>query len=122
VNFVVIVVSLVALLIVWHAWKWPRRAEVTPSRQSQETTRREQRGQRWIVVLRDRVWSATHLVGSSNETGGKPTQQESTATPPDSNKHELPPAPWVSWDSGQTPSGAASSGRSASPAQQLLRG
>ena len=40
-NFVVIVGILVALLIVWHAWKWPRRAEVTPSRQGQETTRRE---------------------------------------------------------------------------------
>ena len=41
VNFVVIVGSLVALLIVWHAWKWPRPTEVTPSRPSQETTRRE---------------------------------------------------------------------------------
>ena len=41
VNFVLIVVSLVALLIVWHAWKWPRPTEVTPSRPSQETTRRE---------------------------------------------------------------------------------
>ena len=47
VDFVAIVASLVALLIVWHAWKWPRGAEVTPSRQShtpsrqtQETTRR----------------------------------------------------------------------------------
>ena len=40
-NFVLIVVSLVALLIVWHAWKWPRPAEVTPSQPSQETTRRE---------------------------------------------------------------------------------
>jgi hypothetical protein len=40
-DFVLVVVSLVALLIVWHAWKWPRRAEVTPSRPSQETTRRE---------------------------------------------------------------------------------
>ena len=40
-NFVVIVGILVALLIVWHAWKWPRPAEVTPSRPSQETTRRE---------------------------------------------------------------------------------
>jgi Family of unknown function (DUF6326) len=39
VNFVSIVGSLVALLIVWHAWKWPRRAEVPPPRQSQETTR-----------------------------------------------------------------------------------
>jgi hypothetical protein len=41
VNFVLIVVSLVALLIVWHAWKWPRPTEVTPSRPNQETTRRE---------------------------------------------------------------------------------
>ena len=40
-NFVVIVGLLVALLIVWHAWKWPRPAEVTPSRPGQETTRRE---------------------------------------------------------------------------------
>ena len=40
-NLVLIVVSLVALLIVWHAWKWPRPTEVTPSRPSQETTRRE---------------------------------------------------------------------------------
>jgi hypothetical protein len=40
-NFVLIVVSLVALLIVWQVWKWPRPAEVTPSRPSQETTRRE---------------------------------------------------------------------------------
>jgi hypothetical protein len=41
VDFVLIVVSLVALLIVWHARKWPRPTEVTPSRPSQETTRRE---------------------------------------------------------------------------------
>ena len=40
-NFVLIVVSLVALLIVWHVWKWPRPAKVTPSRPGQETTRRE---------------------------------------------------------------------------------
>jgi hypothetical protein len=43
VNLVVIVVSLVALLIVWHAWKGPRPAEitpVTPTRQSQEAARR----------------------------------------------------------------------------------
>jgi hypothetical protein len=43
VNFVVIIGSLVALLIVWHAWKWPRGAEVTPvtpSRQSREAARR----------------------------------------------------------------------------------
>ena len=38
VDFVLIVAILVALLIVWHAWKWPRPAEVTPSRPSQETT------------------------------------------------------------------------------------
>jgi hypothetical protein len=43
VTFVVIVASLVALLIVWHAWKGPRPAEVTPvtpSRQALETARR----------------------------------------------------------------------------------
>ena len=43
VNFVGIVGILVALLIIWHAWKWPREAEatpVTPSRQAQETARR----------------------------------------------------------------------------------
>lgn len=39
-NFAVIVAILAALLIVWHAWKWPREAEVTPS-QTRETTRRE---------------------------------------------------------------------------------
>jgi hypothetical protein len=42
-NFVVIVGSLVALLIVWHVWKWPRAAEATPvtsSRQSREAARR----------------------------------------------------------------------------------
>jgi hypothetical protein len=42
-NVVVIVGSLVALLIVWHAWKGPRGAEatpVTPSRQTQEAARR----------------------------------------------------------------------------------
>ena len=39
VNVVTIVASLVALLIVWHAWKWPRRVAVPPPRQSQETTR-----------------------------------------------------------------------------------
>jgi hypothetical protein len=43
--------------------------------------------------------------------GGGPIQQQSTATPPDSNEHELPPTPCVSWDSGQTPSSASSSGR-----------
>ena len=41
VDFVLIVAGLVALLIVWHARKWPRPTEVTPSRPSQETTRRE---------------------------------------------------------------------------------
>ena len=51
------------------------------------------------------------LAGLSNETGGGPIQQQSTATPPDSNEHELPPTPCVSWDSGQTPSSASSSGR-----------
>ncbi len=40
VGFVLIVAILVALLIVWHAWKWPRGAEVTPPRQSQEAPRR----------------------------------------------------------------------------------
>ena len=40
-NFVFIVGILISLLIVWHAWKWPRPAEVTPSRPGQETTRRE---------------------------------------------------------------------------------
>jgi hypothetical protein len=40
-DFVAIVAILVALLIVWHARKWPRPAEVTPSRSGQETTRRE---------------------------------------------------------------------------------
>lgn len=39
-EFVVIVAVLVALLIVWHAWKWPREAGVTPPRQSQEAARR----------------------------------------------------------------------------------
>ncbi len=42
-NFVVIVASLVGLLIVWHAWKGPRGAEVTPvtpPRHSQEAARR----------------------------------------------------------------------------------
>ena len=43
VNFVSIVGILVALLIIRHAWKWPRGAEatpVTPPRQAQETARR----------------------------------------------------------------------------------
>ncbi len=43
VTFVAIVNSLVALLIVWHVWKWPRGAEVTPvtpPRQSLEAARR----------------------------------------------------------------------------------
>jgi hypothetical protein len=43
VTFVAIVISLVALLIVWHVWKWPRGAEVTlvtPPRPSLETARR----------------------------------------------------------------------------------
>jgi CBS-domain-containing membrane protein len=39
VNFVMIVASLVTLLIVWHAWKWPRGAEVPPPRHGQEPTR-----------------------------------------------------------------------------------
>src|SRR5262249_36023458 len=33
-------------------------------------------------------------------------QQQSTATPPDSCKHELASTPCASWDDGQTPSGA----------------
>jgi hypothetical protein len=37
-------------------------------------------------------------------------QQPSTATTPDSSKHELSPTPSASWYSGQPPSGAASSG------------
>ena len=41
VDFVVIVAILLALLIVWHARKWPRPTDVTPSRPTQETTRRE---------------------------------------------------------------------------------
>jgi hypothetical protein len=43
VTFVVIVASLAGLLIVWHAWKGPRGAEVTPvtpPRHSQEAARR----------------------------------------------------------------------------------
>jgi hypothetical protein len=43
VNFVGIVGILAALLIIWHAWKWPRGAEVTPvtpPRQTQEMARR----------------------------------------------------------------------------------
>jgi hypothetical protein len=43
VNFVAIVGLLVGLLIVWHAWKGPRGAEVTPvtpSRHTQEAARR----------------------------------------------------------------------------------
>jgi hypothetical protein len=42
-DFAVIVAILVALLIVWHAWKWPRGAAVTPvppPRQTQEMARR----------------------------------------------------------------------------------
>jgi hypothetical protein len=39
VNFVMIIASLVTLLIVWHAWKWPGGAEVPPPRQGQEPTR-----------------------------------------------------------------------------------
>lgn len=38
-TFVALVQSLVPLLIVWHAWKWPRPTEVIPSGQSQETRR-----------------------------------------------------------------------------------
>jgi hypothetical protein len=42
---------------------------------------------------------------------GGAIQQPSTATSPDGNQHQLSATPTVSWDSGQTPSGAASSGR-----------
>lgn len=38
VDFVLIVAGLFALLIVWHARKWPRPTDVTPSRPSQEAT------------------------------------------------------------------------------------
>ncbi len=40
-DFVATVTILVALLIVWHARKWPRPTEVSPSQPSQETMRRE---------------------------------------------------------------------------------
>jgi hypothetical protein len=36
-DVVVLVAALVPLLIVWHAWKWPRPNEVTSPRQRQET-------------------------------------------------------------------------------------
>ncbi len=52
-----------------------------------------------------------HLAAPTNETRSAPVQQQNTATSPDSNERELPPTPSMSWDSGQTPSGAASSGR-----------
>ena len=47
VNFVMTVGLLVALLIVWQAWKWPRGAEVPPPRQSQETTRQSREPTRY---------------------------------------------------------------------------
>jgi hypothetical protein len=41
VNFVLAVGTLVALLIVWHAWKWPREVPpVTPSRRTEEAALR----------------------------------------------------------------------------------
>ena len=44
-------------------------------------------------------------------TGGFAVQQTSTATSPDSHEPSQPPSPRSSWGDGQTPSGAASSGR-----------
>ncbi len=41
---------------------------------------------------------------------------------PDSNEHELPPTPRVSWDSGQTPGSASSSGRRGSCPPRARRG
>ena len=40
VAFSYVVGSLVVLLIVWHAWKWPRRSEVPLPRQERESTLR----------------------------------------------------------------------------------
>ena len=40
VIFSYLVGSLVLLLIVWHAWKWPRPSAVTQPQQRQETTLR----------------------------------------------------------------------------------
>jgi hypothetical protein len=39
VDFVVIVAIVLALLIVWHAWRWPPSAEVTPPPPRQEMER-----------------------------------------------------------------------------------
>lgn len=39
VTFSYLVGSLVVLLIVWHAWRWPRPSEVTPPPQRREPTR-----------------------------------------------------------------------------------
>jgi hypothetical protein len=36
---VALVEGLVALLVIWHAWKWPRPTEVTPPKPRQEPTR-----------------------------------------------------------------------------------
>lgn len=39
VTIAALVGGVVALLIVWHAWKWPRPSETLPLQQSRETTR-----------------------------------------------------------------------------------
>jgi divalent metal cation (Fe/Co/Zn/Cd) transporter len=39
VTLLALVGSLVGLLIVWHAWKWPRSSEGTSPQQMQEATR-----------------------------------------------------------------------------------
>lgn len=39
VTVAALVGSVVALLIVWHAWKWPRPSETLPLQQRRETTR-----------------------------------------------------------------------------------
>lgn len=39
VTMVAFVEGLVALLIVWHAWKWPLSTEVTPPQHTREPTR-----------------------------------------------------------------------------------
>ena len=49
-------------------------------------------------------------------------QQPSTATTPDSSKHELSPTPSVSWGSDQLPSGATSSGRKANVPDLTVNG
>jgi hypothetical protein len=59
--------------------------------------------------------------------GADPIQQQRTATSPDNHQPARPPAHGVSWDDGQTPSGAASSGRKgphrgSDPRRSLLKG